>query len=200
MQHAAARSQLLEAAGKVQHAAASAQPVEAEGEVQHAAASAQLVEGMNAGGFNIFAAAAAAHAAAVRDRTRGEAERYRPYPAAAAAAAEAETAVLTTGGWHSFGESVGKASAGKVDTTPDVNRGRCYNRICKYLIHSSGQFGDFCCHKCFRNYNESGGDRDIQENWGEWHGPKCEKHIAPESTPITVTYRLPLKELFVCCW
>ena len=85
------------------------------------------------------------------------------------------------------------------------NRGLRYNRICTYFVHSSGDFGDFCCHDCFRNYNESGGDLDIQEDWGEWHGPRCEQCIAPTSTPKPVTCTLPLKcRVWTCqsrnCW
>jgi len=96
-------------------------------------------------------------------------------------------------------EQAARDLASANDLRKDVNRGRCYNRICMYLIHSSGQVGDFCCHHCFRNYNESGGDLDIQEDWGEWHGPLCEKHMAPTSTPRTVTCTLPLKcQMWTC--
>ena len=62
-------------------------------------------------------------------------------------------------------------------------RPSCWNRRCTRMAQSNGLHGSFCCMRCFHGYNDSGGDVDILDFWGQRHGHKCERHWALDNAP-----------------
>ena len=55
-------------------------------------------------------------------------------------------------------------------TTHDSRRLKCFNPSCHYMVHSSSEFGGFCCRKCHKAL--------VEGSCQPQHGYKCERCLA----------------------
>lgn len=97
-------------------------------------------------------------------------------------------AIELTGYWTA---EVGAARAQPAPVAMAGQLTRCRNPACGFMEHLTGVMGNFCCHACWKEYDSSGGDMDLLIAWGQRHGPKCQRHVAPESAPSASGCRLP---------
>ena len=56
------------------------------------------------------------------------------------------------------------------------------------MAHTTGEFGDFCCHTCWKEYDSRGGDVDLLIARGQ-------RHVAPESAPTATGCNIPFSEM-----
>ena len=101
-----------------------------------------------------------------------------------------------TGNWLAAKEAAADEAAPTATPDGQPSLTRCFNKACGFLVHDSdtGEFGEFCCHTCWKQFNETGGDVDLLVARGQKHGVRCQRQVAPAAASYAAVCQIPLSE------